>query len=219
MKKNLLIATLASLLLASCATQDASTPDKPDSKAVAAKSDAVTAKAALTMMKASFKARGQAEVDRLDQDETQSTCSQYEDNPPKAVAQKIEALNQKLIVLPADGKLLGDWKAGERIAQSGVGTQFSDDPKNPAGGNCYACHQLTQAEVSYGNIGPSLFHFGKLRGYTDTMRQYAYGKIYNAQAFSACSNMPRFGHRAILTEAQIKDVVALLMDPASPVNK
>jgi sulfur-oxidizing protein SoxX len=31
--------------------------------------------------------------------------------------------------------------------------------------------------------------------------------------------MPRFGHKGILTEQQVKDVVALLMDPASPVNK
>jgi sulfur-oxidizing protein SoxX len=31
--------------------------------------------------------------------------------------------------------------------------------------------------------------------------------------------MPRFGHNGILTEQQIKDVVALLMDPESPVNK
>jgi sulfur-oxidizing protein SoxX len=31
--------------------------------------------------------------------------------------------------------------------------------------------------------------------------------------------MPRFGHKGILTEQQIKDVTALLMDPDSPVNK
>jgi sulfur-oxidizing protein SoxX len=31
--------------------------------------------------------------------------------------------------------------------------------------------------------------------------------------------MPRFGHAGILTEQQIKDVVALLMAPDSPVNK
>ena len=31
--------------------------------------------------------------------------------------------------------------------------------------------------------------------------------------------MPRFGHSEILTEAQVKDLVALLMDPESPVNK
>jgi sulfur-oxidizing protein SoxX len=31
--------------------------------------------------------------------------------------------------------------------------------------------------------------------------------------------MPRFGHSRILTEEQVRDVVALLMDPASPVNQ
>jgi sulfur-oxidizing protein SoxX len=31
--------------------------------------------------------------------------------------------------------------------------------------------------------------------------------------------MPRFGHKGILTEAQMKHVMALLLDPASPVNK
>jgi L-cysteine S-thiosulfotransferase len=51
------------------------------------------------------------------------------------------------------------------------------------------------------------------------MEKYAYGKIYNSEAYSACSSMPRFGHQGILTEAQIKDVVALLMDPKSPVNQ
>ena len=45
------------------------------------------------------------------------------------------------------------------------------------------------------------------------------GKVYNSEAYLACSNMPRFGHKGILTEQQIKDVVALLMDPESPVNK
>jgi hypothetical protein len=45
--------------------------------------------------------------------------------------------------------------------------------------------------------------------------RYAYGKIYDAEAYHACTNMPRFGSKAILTEAQIKDLTALLMDPAS----
>jgi sulfur-oxidizing protein SoxX len=31
--------------------------------------------------------------------------------------------------------------------------------------------------------------------------------------------MPRFGHKGILTEKQLQDVTALLMDPESPVNK
>lgn len=181
--------------------------------------DAAIREAALAMMQASFKTRGQASADRLIQDETQSLCSQYQDNPPKEVREKIEALNQKLTLFPADGVLLGDWKEGEKIAQSGVGKQFTDNPENAAGGNCYACHQLTKAEVSYGNIGPSLYNFGKVRAYAPEIAKYAYGKIYNAEAYSACSNMPRFGHSNILTPQQIKHVVALLMDPESPVNK
>lgn len=177
------------------------------------------ASSADAVMKASFKDRGQAKVDRLDQDETQRLCSQYPEKRPPAVAKKIEALNLKLVKYPADGKMLGDWKEGEKIAQSGVGKQFSDNPANPAGGNCYACHQLTKAEISFGNIGPSLYNFGKLRGNTEVTQKYTYGKIYNAQAYSACSNMPRFGHSSILTEQQIKNVTALLLDPNSPVNK
>jgi len=89
----------------------------------------------------------------------------------------------------------------------------------PSGANCYACHQLAPAELSYGTIGPSLYQFGKSRGYGVDIQKYAYGKVFNAEAYNACSNMPRFGHSRILTEQQIKDVVALLMDPASPVNK
>jgi sulfur-oxidizing protein SoxX len=171
-------------------------------------------------MKASFKPRGQAGLDRLDQDETQRVCSTYGVKaPPAEVARKIEAENLATIKYPADGKLAGDWKSGERVAQEGRGKQFSDDPKGPIGANCYACHRLSGAELSYGTIGPSLYQFGKTHGYTDETRKYAYGKVYNAQAFTACSNMPRFGHKGILTEQQIKDVVALLTDPDSPVNK
>ena len=178
------------------------------------------AKAALDVMKTSFKEHGQAKLDRLDQDEAQRVCSQYaEKAPPKDVAQRIEKEQLALIKYPADGNYLGDWRQGERIAQSGAGMQFSDDPANPAGANCYACHQLSKAELSFGTIGPSLYNFGKIRGNSEAIQRYAYGKIYNSQAYTACSNMPRFGHRGILTEKQIKDVVALLMDPESPVNK
>lgn len=182
--------------------------------------DATHAKA-VAMLKASFRDHGQAKLDRLDQDELQRTCSEYHGDKviPKEVAARLERAELANIKYPADGKYLGDWKAGEKIAQTGVGMQYSDDPKAPTGGNCYACHQLTKAEVSFGTIGPSLYHFGKVRGFTPAMQKYAYGKVYNSQAFSACSNMPRFGHKGILDEKQIRDVVALLMDPESPVNK
>lgn len=183
-------------------------------------SDAEVRAKALAEMKASFKEHGQAKLDRLNQDETQALCSQYAGKElPKDVAVKIEKLNLATIRYPADGKYLGDWKSGEKIAQLGQGGQYSDDPKKPSGANCYACHQLSKAEISYGTIGPSLYHFGKLRGYTDETRRYAWGKVWNAEAFNACTNMPRFGHSGILTEQQVRDVVALLMDPASPVNR
>jgi len=175
---------------------------------------------ASAMIKGSFKARGQAGLDRLDQDDTQRLCSQAAGKtPPKDVAEQIEKQNLATIKYPADGKLLGDWKSGEKIAQDGRGKQYSDDPAGPVGGNCYACHQLAPQELAYGTIGPSLYRFGKLRGYGVETQRYAYGKIFNSEAFAACSTMPRFGHNGILSEQQIKDVTALLMDPASPVNQ
>jgi sulfur-oxidizing protein SoxX len=185
-----------------------------------APSDEALRAQAETMMKASFKARGQAHLSRLDQDETQRTCSVYAGKPlPKDLAANIEKVNLATIKYPADGKLAGDWRNGEKVAQSGRGMQYSDDPKAPAGGNCYACHRLSAGELAYGTIGPSLYQFGKVRGNTEETRRYAYGKIFNAEAFAACSNMPRFGHNGILTEQQIKDLVALLTDPQSPVNQ
>ena len=183
-------------------------------------SDAEISKKALQVMKSSFRANGQAKLDRLDQDEVQATCSFYEtpDKVPKDVRERLEQSELKTVRYPADGQLLGNWKAGEAIAQSGVGKQFNDDPARPSGGNCYACHQLSPQELAYGTIGPSLLGFGK-RGNSEELRKYVYAKVYDAEAFSACSTMPRFGHNGILTEQQIKDVVALLLDPESPVNK
>ena len=196
----------ASTLIAGCATT---------------MSDAEISKKALMVMKSSFKEHGQAKLDRLDQDELMATCSLYEtpDKVPKDVTHRLEQAQIKTIRYPVDGKLLGNWKEGEKIAQSGRGMQYNDDPTDGAGGNCYACHQLSKEEVSFGSIGPSLLGFGKTRGNSEEVRKYAFGKVYNSQAFSACSNMPRFGHNGILTEQQIKDVVALLLDPESPVNK
>ncbi|MGI9024382.1 MAG: sulfur oxidation c-type cytochrome SoxX [Burkholderiaceae bacterium] len=175
---------------------------------------------ALAMMKSSFKSQGPVTVEAiLGQDEAQKLCSRYVDAVPENVARQIEEVELKSIKPPSDGKYLGDWKRGEVVAQNGVGMQFSDKVDGVNGGNCYACHQLAPREISYGNIGPSLFRYGKLRGNSDAIVQYTWGKIYDAQAYRACSNMPRFGHNRVLTEQQMKDVVALLLDPASPVNQ
>jgi sulfur-oxidizing protein SoxX len=183
-------------------------------------SDADYANAALAMMKADFKPRGPATMERMvQQDEAQELCSRYPGEVPKNIESRIEQAQMKLIAMPADGKYLGDWKQGEAIAQNGRGMQSSDAAGSVNGGNCYACHQMTKEEISFGNIGPSLYHYGKLRGQSEEIAKYTWGKIYNAQAYKACSSMPRFGHNRILTEGQLKDVMALLLDPASPVNK
>jgi sulfur-oxidizing protein SoxX len=43
--------------------------------------------------------------------------------------------------------------------------------------------------------------------------------VFNAQAVMPCSQMPRFGYHKFLTEKQMKDVVAYIFSPDSPVNK
>jgi len=174
---------------------------------------------AIATLKRDFKPRGIATLDRLDEDGVQAICNRTHDSPPKEIAQRLERDQLGEIKYPADGKLLGDWKSGERIAQDGRGMAWSDRPGSPGGGSCYNCHQIGPNETAFGTVGPSLYQFGKIRGYGPDVQKYVYGKIYNAKAFSLCSQMPRFGHAGALTESQIKDLVALLMDPASPVNR
>jgi len=156
---------------------------------------------------------------RIEPDETLKTCNAHRNEVSSADADKIVARELARIPMPADGKFLGNWKEGQKTANNGRGGQFSDDEKTISGGNCYACHQLEKAELSYGTIGPSLTSYGKDRKYDPDDVKRAYIKIYDSQALQACSNMPRFGVNKVLTEQQIKDLVALLFDPESPVNK
>lgn len=174
------------------------------------------------MLTSGFRDKGIAKLARLDQDETQAFCSDPVGANSKEGAGRraaIEAANQATIKWPSDGKFLGDFKEGEKIAQSGRGLTSTDAANQPNGGNCYNCHQISKAEISFGTIGPSLYNYGKLRGDSDEVLRYTWGKIWNAKASNACSNMPRGGHMGIITEAQVKDLMALLLDPASPVNQ
>lgn len=183
-------------------------------------SDTDAAKKAGEIMRASFASKGIVSVDRLNQDEVQEACTTYSGKDvPASLADKLRKMQFDGIQKPASGQLIGDWKAGEKIAQEGRGMQFSDAADGPKGGNCYACHQIAPQEISYGNLGPSLAQYGKLRGQSKEIVEYTYNKIYNSQAYAMCSNMPRFGHSKILTPEQIADVVGLLLDPASPVNQ
>ncbi|RED36117.1 monoheme cytochrome SoxX (sulfur oxidation) [Rhodopseudomonas thermotolerans] len=231
MKVSVLALALGALAGGSIAAHaaDKAVPQKPDamSKAAAQTADAakptpahkVSTETVDAYIKATF---GKAPEDwqkRIVPDETMRACNQYRNEVPTDVADAIMKREITKVVYPADGKFLGDWKAGAKIANNGRGGQFSDKPDTINGGNCYACHQMAKSEVSFGTLGPSLTHYGKDRNYTEAEIKQAYTKIYNSQAVVPCSNMPRFGSNGFLSEQQIKDVMAFLFDPESPVNK
>jgi|TARA_B110000483_G_C18203396_1_gene546359 sulfur-oxidizing protein SoxX len=152
-------------------------------------------------------------------DATQKMCSGLNVDINSGEASQLMSKALAQIQYPADGIYIGDWKKGEEIAQSGKGLRFNDADDIENGGNCYACHQIRQEELAYGNLGPSLHHYGKLRGYSDEVLRYTWGKIFNPQAFLMCSNMPRYGHKGILTIEQMRHIMGLLLDPQSPVNE
>lgn len=178
-----------------------------------------------SILKTSFHAEGQATLDRLMQDPLQKACS-GETPPSAAVVAQFEKDELATIAPPPGGTYLGDWKEGEKLAQNGRGMTWSDPATAANGGNCYNCHQLSKAEISYGTLGPSLYNYGKLRGVSDPASanaapivRYTWGKLYNAKAYNACSAMPRFGQAHVLTAKQMQDLMALLLDPMSPVNQ
>jgi sulfur-oxidizing protein SoxX len=180
------------------------------------KVDPVRADAAI---KAAFPTAPADWASRLVGDQTMQQCSAAHNSPAKDVADAIQKREKAAIEYPPDNNFMGDWQKGERLAQSGYGLRFTDyPPRNPNGGNCYACHQLTRKEVSYGTLGPSLLEYGKLRDFKPEAVKATYEKIYNSHAALPCSTMPRFGTNKILTVEQIKDAVALLMSRDSPVN-
>jgi L-cysteine S-thiosulfotransferase len=205
-------AVLATLALAGCAAL-------PSSQQLDQQAQAV--------MKASFRDQGIAKVDRIAQDLGQSACSS-EQPPADAVAEQVMAAAKASVKWPTGGQYIGDWREGERIAQNGRGMTWTDSSAAASanGGSCYNCHQIGKAEISFGTIGPSLYQYGKNRGVTDILAptaqpviQYTWMKIWNSKSYAACSNMPRFGHAGLLDEKQIAHVMALLLDPKSPVNQ
>jgi sulfur-oxidizing protein SoxX len=208
------IVVSATTLLASCASTAMQGPSAAE---------------VLASIKGSFAERGIAKLDRLDQTDIQKVCSESlasGKEVPKATREKMEKAIYASIPYPKDGNYTGDWKEGEKIAQNGRGLQFSDVAGVPNGANCYACHQLTPTEISFGNQGPSLMKYGTLRGVKDVASKdseaivkYTWARIWNTHSVNLCSNMPRFGDAGILSEQQVKHVMALLLDPQSPVNK
>jgi len=174
------------------------------------------------ILDSSFESKGIAKKERIYPDEVQALCSDKALlNSPEGQKRAIELqeIALKAIKPPSDGVYLGDWEAGEIVAQSGRGLTWRDNLDRVNGGSCYNCHQVQKAEMSHGTIGPSLLGYGKLRGNSPEILEYTWNRINNSKAYNLCSNMPRFTHFNILTEQQIKDVMALLLDPNSPVNQ
>jgi sulfur-oxidizing protein SoxX len=155
-------AVAAAVALASCATG----PSPAEMDKIAAQT-----------MQTSFRDEGIAKADRIKQDLAQAACSS-DKAPDEATAARIMAEAKASVKWPAGGQYLGDWREGERIAQSGRGMTWTDASAAPSanGGNCYNCHQISKEEISYGTIGP-------------------------------------------LDEAQLRHLMALLLDPKSPVNQ
>lgn len=174
------------------------------------------------MLKRSLRTEGIAVLQRMEQDPTQLFCSDHAlISLPEGIKrmQEIQHSNFATITPPSDGVFIGDWKRGESIAQNGRGGTWSDSGKGVSGGGCYNCHQIDRKEIAYGNLGPSLWNYGKLRGYTKEVIETTWNKLFNAKAFQACSVMPRFGALHLLTEQQLQDLMGLLLDPRSPVNE
>jgi L-cysteine S-thiosulfotransferase len=178
------------------------------------------------LIKAAFRDQGIAKADRIDQDLGQAACSSSQP-PSEALAQQITEQARATVKWPAGGQYFGDWREGEKIAQSGRGMTWTDSSTSASanGGSCYNCHQISKAEISYGNLGPSLYQYGKTRGVADVMAptaqpiiEYTWAKLYNSKSYNACSNMPRFGHKGLLNDEQLAHVMSLLLDPKSPVN-
>jgi sulfur-oxidizing protein SoxX len=171
-------------------------------------------------LRQAFPSQPEAWLERLIPDQTMATCTHWQNQPPKEIADKIKQHEAGRIRLPPDGQFMGDWRRGETVAHSGYGLRFTDtDGRRQNGGNCYACHELSPDEVSFGTLGVSLKGYGRINKYSPAVARTAYEKIFDSQAIVACSAMPRFGANDILTIDQIKDLVAYLMHPDSPVNK
>ena len=158
---------------------------------------------------------------RMEQDELQKICSDYNNRPPPELAGKIMAEARASIKYPEAGVKLGDWKKGRELAWSGFGYRIGAKPDkhegNTVGANCYNCHQLATDRTG-GTLGPVLTGYGKIRGDTEQTRRFVYDMIYNAHTLFPCTKMPRMGAKGLLSTQQVADIMAYLLDPESPVN-
>lgn len=92
------------------------------------------------------------------------------------------------------GPLRGDPKKGEAIA---INVRY---------GNCIACHSLPNGHDG-GSIGPSLREYAQ-RGLP---MDYTFQRIWDVRAYSPNAFMPVYGPNKVLTEQEIHDVMAFIL--------
>ena len=162
---------------------------------------------------------------RMEQDDIQKTCSALKGHQVNSsTAQKVSTIARNTMRYPKDGIRLGDWKKGRAIAQNAfgfrVGHKTDKHGKRKPGGMCVNCHLLdSEMTIPSGNLGPSLRGYGKMRGQSKAVKKYTYEVIYNPHSTFPCTDMPRLGANGFINQKQIRDVMAYLLDPQSPINK
>jgi sulfur-oxidizing protein SoxX len=195
------------LIAAGCATY----PDQATTRQIAEK-----------MVSEDFTAPAPALLKRLVQDRSQQICSKIgEAKLTQEEAAEVVKLARASIQYPQSGKLVGDWKAGEKLALDGAGDRIQGgvlEKRKENGGLCQNCHALAPGEINVGNVGPGLTGYGLQRGNSEAIARLTYERIYNGWAYAPCSNMPRLGATGHLSSEQITHLVAYLIDPQSPVN-
>lgn len=73
-------------------------------------------------------------------------------------------------------------------------------------GNCIACHSLPDGQVG-GDVGPDLSKHGLAN--VDLAQMYQ--RIWDVRAFSPDAHMPIYGTNKVLTDKDIRDVMAYIM--------
>lgn len=203
-KRTALIA--GALLAAGCATY----PDPESTRLLGEK-----------MVRSSFSSPPEL-LKRLEQDRSQQICSRIAGAKlTQEEAAEVVRLARASFRYPASGKLVGDWKIGDKLAHDGAGDRIVRgrlEKRKENGGLCQNCHALAPGEINVGNIGPSLTGYGKQRGDSEAVARLTYERIYNGWAYAPCSNMPRLGATGHLTPEQITHLVAYLIDRQSPIN-
>ena len=160
------------------------------------------------------------------QDRTQRECTLYGNAPPDRAAVAIGEREWRSIVFPSDGTVLGDWRRGETLARSlprETAVRDGEVPSPPReaeapAAQCLSCHQLDRRDIGQQRSGPALIGYARTRGQYPGSAKLVYEQIYNSNAVVACSAMPRFGAHKVLSPEQIRDIVAYLLAPDSPVN-